>query len=87
MCDTCFSKLFWVPNNAVKYNSRTNPNVWLEDYRHVCRVDDDIFIIQFLPIYLVDMVKAWLDRLSRNKIDSWEDHLHWQFPEHVCATR
>jgi hypothetical protein len=36
------------------------PSVWLEDYRLACSaggVDDDLFIIQFLPIYLADTVK------------------------------
>jgi hypothetical protein len=32
-----------------------------------------LFIIQFLPIYVVDMARAWLDHLPRNTIDSWED--------------
>jgi hypothetical protein len=36
-------------------------------------VDNDIFIIQFLPIYLADTAKAWLDHLPRNMIDCWED--------------
>jgi hypothetical protein len=36
-------------------------------------VDDDLFIIQFLPIYLADSTKAWLDHLPINMIDSWED--------------
>jgi hypothetical protein len=35
------------------YNGKTNPSNWLEDYRLTCRVggaNDDLFIIQFLPI-------------------------------------
>jgi hypothetical protein len=32
-------------------------------------VDHDLYIIQFLPIYLVDTSQAWLD----HTIDSWED--------------
>jgi hypothetical protein len=31
------------------------------------------FIIQFLPIYLVNTARAWLDHLPRNSIDCWED--------------
>jgi hypothetical protein len=48
----------------------------LENYRLVCRVggaDDDLFIMQFLPIYLADTARAWLDQLPRNTINSWED--------------
>jgi hypothetical protein len=37
------------------------------------RVDDDFFIIQFLPIYLADTTRAWLDHLPRNSINCWED--------------
>jgi hypothetical protein len=38
MCDAHFSKHFWAPNNVVKYNGKTNPSVWLEDYRLACKV-------------------------------------------------
>jgi hypothetical protein len=40
--------VFWVPNNVVKYDGNTNPNVWLEDYHLACTTggaDDDLFII------------------------------------------
>jgi hypothetical protein len=59
----CFSKCFWALNNVTKYDGKTNPNVWLEDYRLACRasgVDDD-------------MTRAWLDHFPRNMINSWED--------------
>jgi hypothetical protein len=35
--------------------------------------DSDLFIIQFLPIYLIDTFRAWLDHLPRDSIDCWED--------------
>jgi hypothetical protein len=41
-------KHFWVPNNIVKYDGKTNPSIWLEDYHLACRADmanDDLFII------------------------------------------
>jgi hypothetical protein len=50
--NACFPKRFWVSNDVIKYDCNTNPSVWLEDYYLACRVggvDDDIFIIQFLP--------------------------------------
>jgi hypothetical protein len=56
--DVCFPRRFHVPNNIIKYDSKTNPSVWLEDYHVACRAggaDDELFIIQFLPIYLTDM--------------------------------
>jgi hypothetical protein len=75
-CYVCFSKLFQAPNNIVKYDGKTNPSVWLEDHQLACRVggvDNDLFIIQLLPIYLVDMARASLDHLPGNSIDCWED--------------
>jgi hypothetical protein len=39
----------------------------------VCRAgkaDDDLFIIKFLPVYLTDSVRVWLDHLLRDVIDS-----------------
>jgi hypothetical protein len=51
--DAHFLKHFWVLINVVKYNSNTNPSVWLEDYCLMCRVggeNGELFIIQFLPI-------------------------------------
>jgi hypothetical protein len=62
-----------VPTNIIKYHDKTNPSIWLEDYCLMCkvgRVNDDLFIIQFLSIYFVDSTRAWLDNLSRNIIDS-----------------
>jgi hypothetical protein len=34
--------------------------------------DNNLFIIQFLPIYLADTARAWLDHLPRNSIECWE---------------
>jgi hypothetical protein len=61
------------PTNVIKYDDKTNPSVWLVDYHLACKaggVEDDLFIIQFLPIYLADSAQAWLDHLPRNVIDS-----------------
>jgi hypothetical protein len=76
VCDACFPKRFWAPNNIVKYDGKTNPGIWLEDYHLTCRAsgaEDDHFIIQFLPIYLADTSRAWLDHLPKNSIYCWED--------------
>jgi hypothetical protein len=48
VCDTCFPERFRALNNNIKYDDKTNPNVWLEDYRLACiagEVDDNLFII------------------------------------------
>jgi hypothetical protein len=65
-----------VPNNIVKYDSKTNPSVWLEDYHLACwagGADSDLFIIQFILIDLADTSRAWLDHLPKNLINCWED--------------
>jgi hypothetical protein len=72
MHGACFPKRFLTPSNIIKYDSKTNPSVWLEDYRLMCRAggaDSYMFIIQFLPIYLADTSKAWLDHLPQNSIN------------------
>ena len=46
--DAPFPRPFLAPSNVVKYDGKTNPSVWLEDYRLACRAggaDDDLFII------------------------------------------
>jgi hypothetical protein len=61
MCDTCFPKRFQALNNVVKYDEKTNPSVWLKDHHLTCKTggaDDDLFIIQFLPIYLAGIARA-----------------------------
>jgi hypothetical protein len=65
-----------VPSNVNKYDGKTNHSVWLEDYCLACRVGgatDDLFIIELIPIYLVESARAWLDHLLRNAINCWDD--------------
>jgi hypothetical protein len=53
VCDTCFSKCFQALNNIIKYDVKTNSSIWLEYYCLAGReggADDDLFVIQFLPI-------------------------------------
>jgi hypothetical protein len=61
MRDARFLQCFRALNNIVKYDNKTNPSVRLEDYHLPCKArgaDDDLFIIQFLPIYLADSARA-----------------------------
>jgi hypothetical protein len=61
MHDACFPRNIRVPGNVVKYDGKTKPNIWLEDYHLTCRVGraiNDLFIIQFLPIYLANSARA-----------------------------
>ena len=53
-----FPQHFRPPANITKYTGETNPGIWLEDFRLAYRaggVDDDYFIIQYLPICVGDM--------------------------------
>ena len=50
--------------------------MWLEDFRLGYRAggaDDDLFIIQYLPLYLAESARAWLEHLPANNIHSWTD--------------
>jgi hypothetical protein len=74
--DTCFPRHFQALGNVITYDGKTNPRIWLEHYCLECReggANDDLFIIQFLPIYLANSTRAWLDHLSRNVINSLDD--------------
>jgi hypothetical protein len=76
MHDARFLRRFQTPGNIIKYDGKTNPSVWLVDYCLVCsagRANDILLIIQFLPIYLADSARAWLDHLPRSIIYSWYD--------------
>jgi len=56
-----FPQRFRPPTNITKYTGETNPGIWLEDFWLACRaggVDDDHFIIQYLPIYVGEHVRA-----------------------------
>jgi hypothetical protein len=69
-----------VPNYIVMYSGKTNPSVWLEVYHLTCRAggaDSDLFIIQFLPIYLADMSRAWLDHLPISRRCNFKGTYVW----------
>jgi hypothetical protein len=45
--DARLPRCFRASGNVFKYDGKTNPSVWLEDYRLTCRaggVNDDFFI-------------------------------------------
>ncbi len=68
-----FPARFRAPTNIGKYAGETNPSVWLEDYRLACRAGgatDDNFVIQYLPIYLADSARSWLEYLPGGCINS-----------------
>jgi hypothetical protein len=59
--DAHFPRHFRVSGNIAKYDGETNPSVWLEDYCLACQargVNEDLFVIQFLPIYLANSGRA-----------------------------
>ena len=54
----------------------TNPAVWLEDFCLAYRAggaDNDIFIVQYLPLYLAESARASLEHLPADNIHSWAD--------------
>jgi hypothetical protein len=68
-----FPSHFKALTSVPKYDSETNPSVWLEDYRLACNVSGarDLFIIKNLSLHLADSARTWLDHLPRGKIDNW----------------
>jgi hypothetical protein len=63
--DTCFPNCCQELNNVAKYDGKTNPSIWLEDYHFTgkaCRTSSSS-----------NTTRAWLDHLLRNTIDNWED--------------
>ena len=66
-----FPQHFRPPANITKYTGETNPGIWFEDFQLACRaggVDDDHFIIQYLPICVGEHVRAWLEFLPHDNI-------------------
>jgi hypothetical protein len=50
--------------------------LWLDDYRLACQaggVDDELFIIRNLPLFLVDATRAWLQHLLEGHVYCWAD--------------
>jgi hypothetical protein len=67
---------FHAPPDIVKYSGDTNPEMWLEDFCLACRAGGanyDLFIIQYLLLYLFERAQAWLKHLLLNSIHSWVD--------------
>lgn len=57
--------------NIAKYSRESNPGLWLEDYWLACQAegaDNDNFIIRNLPLFLADLVRAWLEHLPPETI-------------------
>ena len=57
ICSAPFPARFWQPANLAKYSGKTNPELWLADYRLACQLggaNDDLLIIRNLPLFLLD---------------------------------
>jgi hypothetical protein len=68
-----------MPSNIIKYSGGFNPVVWLQDFYLTYQAgvtDDDLFIIKYLPLYLVESTRAWLEHLPVDSIHSWADFKH-----------
>ena len=71
-----FPQCFRLPTNIAKYTRETNPGIWVLDFQLAYRadgVDDYHFIIQYLPIYIGEHVRAWLKFLPCDRIHDWAD--------------
>jgi hypothetical protein len=66
-----FPQRFRQPMSIVKYNGKTDPRVWLNDYRLACQQDGattDKVIIRNHPLHLSDSARTWLEHLPASQI-------------------
>jgi hypothetical protein len=52
--------------NIEKYDGETNPKIWLVNYQLAMKAasaPDTFFMIQYLPIYLTDFARNWINNL------------------------
>jgi hypothetical protein len=52
--------------NIEKYDGETDPKIWLVNYQLTMKVAsalDTFFMIQYLPIYLTNSTRNWLNNL------------------------
>jgi hypothetical protein len=70
--------------NIDKYNGETDPKIWLVNYRLAMKAasaPDTFFMIQYLPIYLIDSATNWLNNLWEGTVKQWAD-LEREFCNH-----
>jgi hypothetical protein len=61
-----FPQRFRQPTTIVNYNGKTDPRVWLNDYRLACQLGgatNDEVIIRNLPLHLANSARTWLEHL------------------------
>jgi hypothetical protein len=66
-----FPQRFRLPTTIVKYNGKTDPRVWLNDYLLACQLGgatSDEVIIRNLPLHLTDSAWTWLEHLPASQI-------------------
>jgi hypothetical protein len=76
---TSFTQSFRQPTSIVKYTGKTDPRIWLNDYRLACQLGGDTtdeVIIRNLPLHLADSAWTWLEHLPASDIHNWDDLVH-----------
>jgi hypothetical protein len=62
--------------NIEKYDGERDPKIWLVKYQLTMKVasaPNVFFMIQYLPIYLTDFARNWLNNLREGTIRRWAD--------------
>jgi hypothetical protein len=62
--------------NIEKYDSEIDPKIWLVNYQLTMKAastPDMFFMIQYLPIYLTNSARNWLNNLCEGTIKWWAD--------------
>jgi hypothetical protein len=73
---TSFPQRFRQPTTITKYSGKTDPQVWLNDYRLACQLGGsttNAVIIRNLPLHLADLARTWIEHLPPSQIHSWND--------------
>jgi hypothetical protein len=74
-------------HNIQKYDSRSDPNIWLSTYYVTIKVTDDNFdhMVAYFPLVMGDAPSVWLNNLPTGSITSWDD-LSQAFTSNFPAT-
>ncbi|KAK1601491.1 hypothetical protein QYE76_008066 [Lolium multiflorum] len=63
------------PTDAAKYDGQQEPRSWIDDYLQtvILHKGNRIAAMKCLQLYLKDSARAWLRRLPKGSIKSWDD--------------
>lgn len=70
---TSMPRRFRTLSHAKKYDGQTDPKTWLKNYRLAMKAasaPDPNFMVQYLPLFLANSARTWLNHLGEGSIGS-----------------